>query len=146
MIILRPATAADQDRIKAIIKEADINPMNLKWPNFLLAVDDATGEVVATGQIKTHGDGSQELASIATIPAYQKRGIATRIITALLAKDLHPLYLTCIGKMAPFYQPFGFRVLTAAEYPPYFKRLRVVARVVQAFAREDWQFTVMKRD
>ena len=31
MITLRPAAATDQPRIVAIIREADINPMDLKW-------------------------------------------------------------------------------------------------------------------
>ena len=54
MITLRPAAAADQPRIVAIIREADINPMDLKWKNFVLAVDDAMGEIVGMGQIKIH--------------------------------------------------------------------------------------------
>ena len=50
-------------------RAARINPMDLKWANFVVAVDDESGAIVGTGQIKQHGDGSYELASIATVPA-----------------------------------------------------------------------------
>lgn len=145
MITLRPATAADQKRIVEVIREAEINPMDLKWQNFLLAVDDATGQVVGTAQIKRHGDGSRELASIATIAAYQKRGIATRLIEALLAQNPDRLYLTCLRYMVPFYEKFGFALIPPADYTPYFKRLNRLAQVFQFFSKEDWKMQVMRR-
>ncbi|MBL8046163.1 MAG: hypothetical protein JNL09_06465, partial [Anaerolineales bacterium] len=54
-IFYRPATAADMPAIRAIIREAEINPLGLKWQNFLVAEE--ADAVVATGQIKAHGDG-----------------------------------------------------------------------------------------
>src|SRR5690349_2758685 len=77
-ITIRPATAADQPAITALIKLLDLLKLNLKWPHFVVAVDDASGQLVATGQIKQHGDGTHELASIATHPTYQHRGLATQ--------------------------------------------------------------------
>jgi ribosomal protein S18 acetylase RimI-like enzyme len=85
-ITYRPATASDQKTITAIIRAAGINRMGLHWQHFLLAVDAVTGEVVGTGQIKSHGDGSRELASIATRPAYRGQGIAREIIRRLVAE------------------------------------------------------------
>lgn len=146
MISLRPATAADQPRIKAIIREVGINPMSLHWPNFILAVDDATGEVVGTGQIKTHRDGSRELASIAVIPAYQKRGIAKQIIERLLAEHGRgTLHLTCVNSMGPFYEPFGFRAIGREEMTPYFKRLERITKALGVFMR-DTKLLVMVRE
>ncbi|MBP7691955.1 MAG: GNAT family N-acetyltransferase [Anaerolineales bacterium] len=149
-VLYRPAAAADQAAITALIREAGINRMSLKWPNFLLAVDAVSGAVVATGQIKTHGDGSRELASIATRPAYQRRGIAGEIIRRLIAQDAAvsaaPLYLTCVSAMGPFYAPFGFRAVGPAEMPPYFRRLQRLVRVMYFFARPDGQLLVMRRD
>jgi len=146
MIILRLATAADQQRIVQLIREAEINPMSLKWPNFLLAIDDATQEIVGTGQIKTHGDGSRELASIATTPAYQKRGIAKQIIQHLLEHSTGVLYLTCVKRMGTFYEPFGFRSIEEDEMTPYFRRLKKIAGVFTFFAPVDKKLLVMKRD
>jgi len=145
MITLRPAAAADQKRIVTIIREAQINPMDLKWENFLVAVDDATGEVVGTGQIKTHGDGSRELASIAVIPAHQHRGLAKQIIERLLREHGQDvLYLTCRGEMGTFYEPFGFRAIERDEMPPYFKRLARIAGAVGFLVKE--KLLVMKRE
>lgn len=150
-LTFRPAVEADQKTIVAIIREAGINPMSLKWPNFLLAVDEATGEIVGTGQIKTHGDGSRELASIATQPAYQGRGIAREIIRRLIAKDVaestDPLYLTCVSTMGTFYEPFGFRVVERLEdMPPYFRRVKRIVGVIGWFARRGVTLLVMRRD
>jgi N-acetylglutamate synthase-like GNAT family acetyltransferase len=148
MITLRPASEADQKRIIAIIREAQINPMDLKWQNFVVAVDDATGEVVGAGQIKTHGDKSRELASLAVIPAYRGRGIARRIIEALLARHGNDgaLYLTCRSDMESLYQKFGFRTIEEKEMTPYFRRLRKVAGAFELFARGDVKLLVMKRE
>ena len=48
-----------------------------QWPNFVVAEDGGT--IVGIGQVKTHGDGSRELASIAVIPARQSQGIGGRL-------------------------------------------------------------------
>src|SRR5713101_3830853 len=96
MITVRLATAADQKTIKAIIRAVQINPIDLKWQNFVLAVDEDGGAIVGTAQIKRHGDGSHELASIATIPDYRRRGIAHQLINHLIAQHQDVLYLTCL--------------------------------------------------
>jgi len=148
MITLRPATAADQPRIVAIIRAAQINPMDLKWKNFVVAVDDQTGEVVATGQIKTHRDGSRELASIAVVPEYQHRGIAHQIIQHLLALhgDSGALFLTCRSDMEKFYESFGFRAVKENEMMPYFRRLKKVAGAFELLSRGGVTLSVMKRE
>lgn len=148
MITLRPATAADQPRIVAIIRAAQINSMDLKWKNFVVAVDDQTEEVVATGQIKTHRDGSRELASIAVVPEYQHRGIAHQIIQHLLAQhgDSGALFLTCRSDMEKFYESFGFRAVKENEMTPYFRRLKKVAGAFELLSRGDVTLSVMKRE
>ena len=145
-VILRPATAADQPAINALIKLVDINPMDLKWPNFLLAVDDASGQVVASGQIKPHGDGTHELASIATHPDYQHRGLATQIINRLLAGHPDTLWLMCLTKMGPFYERFGFQAVTPRNYSRYFKRMAALAKLWDMRAPPEDRLLVMRRD
>jgi N-acetylglutamate synthase-like GNAT family acetyltransferase len=138
-ITYRAAAAADQKTINAIIREAEINPLGLKWSNFLVAVNEASGDVIGTGQLKTHGDGSRELASIAVRPAYQQRGIASELVRRLIAQDAResaaPLYLLCASDMPAFYERFGFRRLERAEMPPYFRRLTRLTSFVQVFVR-----------
>jgi N-acetylglutamate synthase-like GNAT family acetyltransferase len=143
---LRPATPDDQERIVEIVRAAQINPIDLKWPNFVVAVDESTDEIVGTGQVKPHGDGTWELASIATLPAYQKQGIAGRIIERLLARHPGTLYLTCMQHMGPFYERFGFREVPRGEMTPYFRRLSKLASLFMFVGRPGERMLVMKRD
>jgi N-acetylglutamate synthase-like GNAT family acetyltransferase len=119
--------------------------MDLKWPHFVLAVDEASGAIVGTGQIKRHGDGSEELASIATIPNYQRRGVAHQIIDHLLAQHSGVLYLTCLSDMCPFYEQFGFTVLDRPGMTPYFRRLVRVAETFEFLNKSGRRLAVMKR-
>ena len=146
MISLRPAAAADQKAIVQIVRAAQINPSDLKWPHFTVAVDDDTGEIVSIGQIKRHGDGSEELASIATLPAYQGRGLAHQVIESLLASHPSRLFLTCLSTMTTFYEPFGFRVIDETEMSPYYRRLMKIARAYELLARSGHELSVMLRD
>ncbi len=83
---MRWADAEDEAAIKALVRSANINPLGIHWQRFLVAEDASrtAGSIVGIGQIKVHGDGSRELASIATVPDRQGEGIATAIIEALL--------------------------------------------------------------
>lgn len=127
---LRLATASDAPVIRALIREARINPMGLDWPRFVLAVTQR-GEVIGCGQIKPHSDGTRELASIAVVPAWRGRGVARSIIEHLVAQESGVLYLTCRARLGPLYEKFGFRALRLEEMPPYFRRL---ARMVQTLS------------
>jgi N-acetylglutamate synthase-like GNAT family acetyltransferase len=141
-VTIRTATAADQPTIRQMIKEANLNRMSLNWPNFVVAEDN--GAIVGVGQVKTHGDGSRELASMAVVPARQGDGIGSAIIKTLIAQEPGVLHLTCRRELGAYYKRFGFRRLEAPEYPPYFRRLipivNVVARVFGV------QILVMRRE
>jgi N-acetylglutamate synthase-like GNAT family acetyltransferase len=141
-LAIRPATSADQATIIRLIKEANLNRMGLKWPNFVVAEED--GAIVGLGQVKSHGDGSRELASIAVVPARQGQGIGSTVIKTLLAREQGVvLHLTCRREMSGYYERFGFRRLVAAEYPPYFRRLiPVINVIVRLFGT---QILVMRR-
>ena len=126
---IRSATEADQATIRRLVREANINPMSLDWPNFVVADDD--GGIVGVGQVKAHGDGSRELASIAVVPARQGQGIARALIETLLAREPGVvLYLTCRRELEGLYQRFGFRSLERADYPPYFGRMIPLVNLV----------------
>ena len=139
---IRPATEADQLTIRRLIKEAGINRMSLQWPNFVVAEDG--GAIVGIGQVKTHGDGSRELASIAVIPARQSEGIGAAIINSLLTREQGVVHLTCRSQLQGYYERFGFRRLDPPEFPRYFRRMipiiNVVARLVGT------QILVMQRE
>lgn len=129
---LRTAQASDQEGIRSLIRAVRINPMGIHWQRFVIAVD-AADTLIGCGQVKQHGDGSRELASIAVVRSWRKQGVARAIIQHLLQAQPHPLWLTCISRLIPFYTQFGFHEVTdTAEMPLYF---RWVCRLYRLFAR-----------
>ena len=149
MIAFRPATAADQARITAHVHAAHINPMDLKWQHFVLAVDEASGALVGTVQIKAHRDGSRELASLAVAPEWQGQGVARRLVEHMLAQNPGVLYLTCRSTLGPLYEKFGFRIVDPSEMTPYFRRLTRAVKLLWPLMRRGGSaitLLVMKRD
>jgi N-acetylglutamate synthase-like GNAT family acetyltransferase len=144
-IILRPAVETDSAAIVELIHMVRINPTGLDWRRFWVAVS-AAGEVIGCGQIKPHGAGVFELASIAVHPAFRQQGVARAIIERLLAEGPRPLYLMCRSSLTPFYEKFGFRVLSVAEMPPYFQRMVRLAGLFRRLAHSAEGLAVMKKE
>ena len=140
---IRLATAADQKTVERMVHDAGINPISLDWRRFIIAEED--GQTIGIGQIKLHGDGSRELASIAVIPERQGQGIGSEIIRALLANETGALYLTCRQELETYYARFGFRRIERDEMTPYFRRLMRLAGVFMTLARGKGPI-VMKRE
>jgi N-acetylglutamate synthase-like GNAT family acetyltransferase len=137
------ASEADQPTIRRLIAEARINRMDLNWPNFVVAEED--GNIVGVGQVKAHGDGSRELASIAVVPARQGQGIGRAIIETLLAREGGAvLYLTCRRELRGYYERFDFKLLGSSDFPRYFRRIVPVVNVVMRLLGT--QIVVMRRE
>ena len=140
---MRAATEADQPTIRRFVKDARLNPMSLNWPNFVIAEDGS--ETVGVGQVKAHGDGTRELASIVVAPARQGQGIGSAVIKNLLARNpAAVLHLTCRSGLQSYYERFGFRLLNRADYPPYFARMIPLVNLVGRFA--GIRILVMRRE
>jgi N-acetylglutamate synthase-like GNAT family acetyltransferase len=146
-VVIRVASAADQPAIRRIVRDANINPFSLDWRRFLVAERD--GRIIGVGQVKPHGDGSRELASIAVLPDWRGRGIASAVIQALLARESGPLYLTCRSPLESFYLRFGFQRIERDEMSPYFRRISWVANpprfVARLFGQSEIWILIMKR-
>jgi N-acetylglutamate synthase-like GNAT family acetyltransferase len=142
---LRPATQADAGVIRQIIHEVGINSMALDWERFILATD-AEGRVIGCGQVKVHGDGSHELASIAVLTEWRGKGVARRIIEHLLEQHPGRLYLTCRSRLGPLYEKFGFQRIQPGEMTPYFKRLSRIVSIVNKLFRQHESMLVMRRN
>lgn len=139
---LRPATAKDAASIYSLIHRVRINPWGLDWRRFLIAVD-ANDRLVGCGQLKPHGSEVVELASIAVEPEFRDRGLARRIIDALIAQAPRPLYLTCRSSLTPLYEKWGFQEMTLPEMPRYFRRLARTMSVIAAVAKMGDHLSVM---
>ena len=126
--LLRRATAADQPQITALIRTARLNRLSLDWRRFVVA--DAGGRIVGTGQVKPHGDGARELASIAVAADRQGAGIGGALVATLIALEPPPLYLYCAEYNERYYLRFGFRTLTPAEMPRSLRRIHLFANTL----------------
>lgn len=139
---MRPAGPADRAVIRRMIRRAGINPLGLTWRRFVLV--EAEGDVIGCGQVKVHGDGSRELASLAVAPAWQGRGMARAIIEQLQRQAGPPLWLTCREGLVPLYRRFGFREVTdPSKLTPYFRRLMWLARFFLRIMRPEEGLAVM---
>jgi N-acetylglutamate synthase-like GNAT family acetyltransferase len=128
-----------------LIHTVGINPMSLNWQRFIIAMNDA-GEMLGCGQIKPHGDGTYEMASIAVWPQFQGQGVGKAIIQRLLASAQPPLYLTCRGALRPYYERFGFQALNETQMPRYFRRLWRIARLASRLIPRMGSMQIMRRD
>ena len=139
---IRLAHEEDQPAIKALIREAGINPLGIHWPRFLVAVDGA-GTLIGCGQVKTHGDGSRELASLVVREDWRGRGVARALMEHFLTHEPGPLYLTCRTELGPLYEKFGFRSIDVGEMPPYFKRVYRFINAGKLVGLEELRILVM---
>ncbi len=142
-VILRQATQADSAAIHKLIHQVGINPMDLDWRRFILAVD-GSDQILACGQLKPHGKDVMELASIAVKPDYRGLGLARRVIEHLLSVGPRPLYLTCRSPLGAFYEKWGFLAIGQDEMPPYFRRLSRLVSLMPEFVRRGETLLVMK--
>ena len=125
-ITYRPAQASDEAAIKALIRAVNINPIGLKWQRFLVAIDERV-RLIGCGHIEPHRDGSRELASIAVQKAWRRQGVAGTIIEHVLAEQPPPVWLTCMDRLVPFYEQFGFVEVKGGDgrsIPFYFRLAR----------------------
>jgi N-acetylglutamate synthase-like GNAT family acetyltransferase len=141
-LVLRSATADDSSAIRRLIGQVRINPTGLDWRRFVVAVD-ASDRLLGCGQLKPHAGGIVELASIAVVPSRRNTGIARGIVERLIKHAPRPLYLTCRASMGPFYENWGFLPTTAAEMPPYFRRLSRLARILSGVLRDEGMLVMM---
>jgi N-acetylglutamate synthase-like GNAT family acetyltransferase len=130
-ISLRPALETDFPAIKALIRDAGINPTGLDWRRFIIA-EGKNGQFAGCGQLKPHSDGSVEMASIAVIPEMRHQGVARIIIQEMIKKGPRPLYLTCRSQLGSFYEKFGFRPINGEKLPKYFRRISRLAGIISA--------------
>lgn len=140
---IRPATQEDFPAVRSLIHRVRINPAQLDWRRFVVAVD-GSGKMLACGQLKPHGTDILELASIAVEPSFRNQGAARAVIEHLIAQAPRPLYLTCRAGLKSFYEQWGFRVVERKDMPPYYLRLSRLVSVISRLAARGETMLVMK--
>lgn len=141
---LRPALASDFAAIKNLVRNAQINPIGLKWSRFVIVENDL-GVVIGCAQIKPHRDGSNELASLVVNPDYRGRGIARSLVEHLAGKQMGELYLMCRSSLGEFYRKLGFEAINESKMPPYFRRINRLASIAEILRKEGETLLVMRR-
>ncbi|MGB0389582.1 MAG: GNAT family N-acetyltransferase [Ardenticatenaceae bacterium] len=120
-VTIRPAREEDEATIQAMVREARLDPSQLRWSQFLVAlVPDAAlrqaqepgqksrAQFIGVGQLRRYG-AVQELGSLLVLPEWREKGIGAALVRALVARREGLLFLECVTAMAPYYEKFGFR-------------------------------------
>jgi len=115
MVTIRRAVEADQAIIKQMVKDEDLDPTSLNWPQFLIA--EAAGEIVGIGQIRPYPK-CRELGSIAVKKEHRGNGVGSAVIQALLAGETGDVYLECEAHNVTYYNRFGFVKIQWWQTPP----------------------------
>lgn len=141
---LRPARREDESTIKRMVRGAQLNPFGLNWERFTVAVH-AEQVIVGCIQLKLHGDGSRELASLVVAERWRGRGIAGALIANVKARADGMLWLMCASQLAPFYERFDFvRVRDRAKIPTYFSRIHRLVRLLSVFTGGRERLAIMR--
>ena len=119
-LIIRPAIETDQAIIRTLVRSERLNPYGLDWPNFLVAVIGPA--LVGAVQLRRHRDGSRELGSLVVRKEARGRGIASRLINALLAGTNERVLLITVEAFAARYGRWGFRPIETAAAPAAIRR------------------------
>ncbi|UCF27060.1 MAG: GNAT family N-acetyltransferase, partial [Chloroflexota bacterium] len=96
-------------------------------------------------QVKPHGDGSDELASIVVHPDWRGRGVARAIIEHFLGLYNGDLYLMCRENLGPLYEKFGFQSVPKEEMPRYFQRIMRMLGLLERVMSNGERVLIMKR-
>lgn len=128
IVHVRPATAADQAAIEALVLAELLNPNDLDWRRFLVAVSD--GAVIGAVQMRLHADGSCELGSLVVAPSRRGQRIAARLVERLLAEHAGPVHLVTARANAPHYRHWGFRPIAPARAPHALRRNRRLGQLL----------------
>jgi len=146
-ITIRPARPEDQQTIVSYIRQAKINPRNLRWENFLVAEED--GKIVGIRQVKVHSGGTREVGSGFVLPEYRRQGISARLMNEILSRETGTLYLMCRDRRASYYEPFGFRRVDIDQLPPDFRKEyrigRIVTSLASIFSKDKVRIVAMRR-
>lgn len=87
----------------------------------VLALDDQTDQVIGFMTAISDGVSAAYIPHLEVLPAYQKQGIGSALVTRMLARlrHLYMIDLICDPDLQPFYERFGMRSYTGMLYRNY---------------------------
>ncbi|HEV8566819.1 MAG TPA: GNAT family N-acetyltransferase [Actinoplanes sp.] len=129
---VRRAREHDQAAITAMVRQARLNPADLRWPRFVVAEHD--GRIVGVAQLRLHPDGACELASLAVTPSARGQGVATKLVDALLQTQASEVYTLIDRPYVDHFRRWGFHEVDRAGLPRSVARVYRIGRAVTAVA------------
>lgn len=127
---VRRAREEDQPVIRAMVRQARLNPANLYWERFVIAEDDI--RTVGVAQLRRHGDGATELASLVVEPGVRRHGIARQMVDALLADEREPVWALIDRRFVEHFTRWGFAPVHPSELPRSVSRGYRIGQIVTA--------------
>ena len=112
---IRRATVGDQAAISRLVRQARLNPRGLDWRRFVMA--EAGGAPIGVAQVRRHPDGSRELASLVVLSEHRDRGVAARMIDALLTDEPGPVFTLVDRRHAQHFTRWDFPPVAPADLP-----------------------------
>jgi N-acetylglutamate synthase-like GNAT family acetyltransferase len=99
------------ENVKNYIREFELDDRLMEKEQFLTLSKNS--ELLAFGRIRSH-KGFSEICSVGVLEEVRHKGLAKRIVAALIESCGQPLYLVCI--IPSFFEPFGFA--PCKTFPP----------------------------
>ena len=147
-VTIRPATAEDQAAITDLIHRARLNPRDLDWRRFVVAVAD--DHVVGVAQLRTHRQGTRELASVAVESSLRGSGVGSGLVETFITGAEGTLYLMTRRETEGYFARFGFETVEAASTPADFRRQFRIGQIATAIfsipARRRLRIVAMRRE
>jgi amino-acid N-acetyltransferase len=131
-VLVRSAVALDQVAITQLVHSERLNPHGLAWEHFLVAI--VGGALVGAVQMRQHADGGRELASLVVSPAHRGRGIAARLISALLAQHPGRVHVITSRTNAFHYTRWGFRAIDPRDASRGVRRHRLLGQAASVIS------------
>lgn len=139
-VTIRPARGSDQATIRQMVRDEQLDPTSLNWPQFIVA--EHAGQVVGIGQVRPYPK-CRELGSIVVKADYRKQGVGTLIINTLLANETSVVYLETDAHNERYYARFGFERIPFWRAPMPLKFKAVITKTLGFFT--GYPMIVMRR-
>jgi N-acetylglutamate synthase-like GNAT family acetyltransferase len=129
---VRAAGPDDQSVIAGLVRQARLNPRDLRWSRFVVAERERDRAVVAVAQVRVYPDGTRELASLVVQPARRSLGVATSLVDALMAAEDEAVYTVIDRRFIGHFAKWGFEEVDPATLPRSLARVYRMGRMVAA--------------
>lgn len=128
---VRAATQGDQDELRALVRSERLNPTDLDWRRFLVAVEGT--QIVGAVQLRRHADGSRELGSLVVRRQARGRGVAAALIDTLLSAERGRVLMITNGRFAAHYARWQFRRIASRAAPGGVRRNYRIGQAIAVF-------------